>query len=685
MSFGSSDTQAGLPGNYQFTTADNGVKSFSASLKTAGLQSLTASDTVNGSLSGTQSDITVTAAAASEFRITGYPSPTQAGIQKSFTVTVTDPYGNFATGYTGTVKFSSSDPQAGLPSNYTFTSADNGVRSFSATLRTVGTQSLTVTDSVNKSGTGTQNGINVTPSNAVAFTLSGFPSTSTAGTPGTFTLTARDAFGNLATSYSGTVAFSSSDPQATLPGNYTFLAIDAGVGTFPATLRSAGPQSITAQDLANPSISGTIANRVVTSSTAQVLTISQFPTSATAGVATQITVTFRDAFGNPASTYNGTVVFASSDPDATLPTAGAIVNGVGVFPIIFRTGGIQSITATDAANPAATASQGGIQVLASAATLPAAFAVGTDAGILNQARVYNTDLSVRNMFQVYEQEFTGGVRVAMNASPTTLRLVTSPGPGRQGDVRLYDLTTGSVTSFLPFESSFVGGVFVSSGDFNADGFDDIVASADQGGGPRVKILNGRTGEVMADFYGIEDPNFRGGARTGVGDINGDGVPDLVVSAGYGGGPRIAIYDGTTVLSGSPARLVNDFFAYEPSLRNGAFVTVGDIDGDGFAEVITGAGPGGGPRVTVFSGASLIAGQINPINNFILGDPESRGGIRVATTNMDGDSLADLVVGSGENAGSQVTGYLGQTLKFGQAVPLFEFDEVPGFTGGVFVG
>ena len=136
---------------------------------------------------------------------------------------------------------------------------------------------------------------------------------------------------------------------------------------------------------------------------------------------------------------------------------------------------------------------------------------------------------------------------------------------------------------------------VSAGDLTGDGIDDLVASPDQGGGPQVVVFRGGDFAAVASFFGINDPNFRGGARTAVGDVNNDGTPDLIVAAGHGGGPRVAVYDGATVLSGAPAELVNDFFAFPGpdavSLRNGVYAAVGDLNGDGFGDLVFGAGPG----------------------------------------------------------------------------------------------
>src|SRR5205823_375522 len=167
---------------------------------------------------------------------------------QNFTVTARDAFGNTATGYAGTVHFTSSDPQAVLPANYTFAAADAGVHTLSATLKTTGTQSLTATDTVTSSVTGTQSGITVRPAAAASLTLNGFPSPTTAGVAGTFTVTAFDAFGNTAAGYAGTVQFASTDLAAVLPANYTFAAADNGVHTFGATLKTAGVQTVTAAD-----------------------------------------------------------------------------------------------------------------------------------------------------------------------------------------------------------------------------------------------------------------------------------------------------------------------------------------------------------------------------------------------------------------------------------------------------
>jgi uncharacterized delta-60 repeat protein len=199
------------------------------------------------------------------FSVTGLPSSTTAGVAQTITVTAegasgtvtaADASGNPNPGYTGTVHFTSSDPQAVLPADYTFTAADQGVHTFTVTLKTVGNQSFNITDEAT-GYSGGDGAITINPAAASSFVLRAFPASIIQGTAATFTVTAMDPYGNVATGYTGTVTFGSSDPLASVPGNYTFTAADAGIHTFSATLNTVGTESLTATDILDTSITGT--------------------------------------------------------------------------------------------------------------------------------------------------------------------------------------------------------------------------------------------------------------------------------------------------------------------------------------------------------------------------------------------------------------------------------------------
>ena len=258
IQFTSTDAKAVLPADYTFTAADAGVHVFSIKLKTAGSQAVRARDTVTSTITGLQSGIVVTAAAAKTLVVSGIANPYVAGVAHSVVVTAKDAYGNTATGYRGTIGFVSTDTQALLPANYTFTAGDKGVHKFSlgVTLKTAGSQSVRARDTVTSTITGGQYPIVVKPAAATTLVVSGLASPRTAGVSGIVTVTARDAYGNTATGYLGTVHFTSTDSKAVLPANYTFTAANAGVHTFSVTLKSAGTQAVRARDTVSSTITG---------------------------------------------------------------------------------------------------------------------------------------------------------------------------------------------------------------------------------------------------------------------------------------------------------------------------------------------------------------------------------------------------------------------------------------------
>src|SRR5262249_35928063 len=160
-------------------------------------------------------------------------------------------------------------------------------------------RSLTVTDALDSTLTVSQSGIQVTAGAAASFAVSGIATSVTAGTTDQIVVTTRDAFGNVVVGYTGTIAFTSSDPAAVLPAPYTFVPGDTGARVVQGLqLRTAGQQSVTATDQAAPSVTGSQTGITVNPAAATHLELSGIPSSMPAGTSETLTVVARDPFGN---------------------------------------------------------------------------------------------------------------------------------------------------------------------------------------------------------------------------------------------------------------------------------------------------------------------------------------------------------------------------------------------------
>jgi Bacterial Ig-like domain (group 3) len=178
-------------------------------------------------------------------------SPQTSYVVFTVTVTALDAYGNVATGYSGIVQLTSTDP--GFVNGTGDNTLTNGVGTFTVGLKQAGTQTITATDSASSSITGTSNSILVNPGPANRLTILA-PASANVGGQFQFTVTANDLYGNVATSYTGTVRLTSSDASAVLPVNST---LTNGTGLFSATLNTQGSQTITATDTLTNTITGT--------------------------------------------------------------------------------------------------------------------------------------------------------------------------------------------------------------------------------------------------------------------------------------------------------------------------------------------------------------------------------------------------------------------------------------------
>jgi hypothetical protein len=229
--------------------------------------------------------------------------------------------------------------------------------------------------------------------------------------------------------------------------------------------------------------------------------------------------------------------------------------------------------------------------------------------------------------------------------PLEGRILTGPGSGF-GVVKLFDVAGAPQFAFVP---NLNGGATVAAGDVNGDGFPDIVTGVGPGVAPHVTVLSGRDRSIIGSFFAY-NPAFTGGVYVAAGDQNGDGKADIVTGAGAGGGPQVNVF------SGKDGSLLQSFFAYDPAFTGGVRVAVGDVNGDGTPDIVTGAGPGGNPQVNVYSGK-----DDSLLRSFFAFNPAFTGGVFVAAGDLNGDGRADIVAGAGAGGNPLVKVFSGVDL------------------------
>jgi hypothetical protein len=274
------------------------------------------------------------------------------------------------------------------------------------------------------------------------------------------------------------------------------------------------------------------------------------------------------------------------------------------------------------------------------------------------------------------QETSNPATVTITIQDAATKLIAvAPESGAAPVVKVFLASNGTqpiqFPEVLAYEQSFTGGVRVAVGDINDDGVDDVVTVPAVTGGPRVRAFDGRNGTVLADFFAF-DPAFRGGGYVTVGDFTGDGRNEIIVGAGEGGGPRVQVwapvFNANGTLAGGNPVIVTDFFAYEPTARNGVRVAAGDLKGIGRDSIVTAPGDGGGPRVRVFDRTNVLGGTVIgpdglPVQapgqkassasgaavsylDFFATDASNRGGVYVTTGAVSAAGRQDIITGTG---------------------------------------
>ena len=481
--------------------------------------------------------------AGTSFSITG-PATATAGNNVSITVTAST--GN----YLGTVHFSSTDWQAGLPADYTFLPADNSAHIFSVTFRSSGVRSLSAIEVGNPAVNGTF-GITVSPAAAAKMELSG-PVGKAPGLPFSLAVMAQDAFGNTQPGYTGTVHFTSSDSLAALPADYTFVAGDFGAHTFSNVMLNTpgGPnQTVSATDTLNGTLTGS-------------LTIATKP-----------------------GLFAAAVNYGASNPTA-------------ICSADFNNDGKPDVVVT---NPAGNSIS--LQLGAASGTLrpPTNFAAGTA-----PTAVAAGDLD------------RDGAADLVAANFSTDQISVLLGDGR-----------GHFAAPLQFSTSS-GPSAVAIGDMNGDGIPDLVVACKNSNSVNVLLGNGNGTFQAALNY----PTDTAPASLVLSDVNNDGVLDVVTA--NAGSISILLGTGTGTLQAK-----SDIAA--PNTP--AWVIAKDLNADGKVDLAVALSAGNNVSILLGNGNGTFQSAVNL--------PAGASPVCIAAGDFNQDGKPDLAVADSTAAGISI--------------------------------
>jgi hypothetical protein len=354
---------AALPTTFTFQASDHGFHDFVLTPGAAGMETLTATDTSNSSLTGVGGLVVNPAQVATHFLIWDPAPSAQVGQPTNVFVIALDATNHIVTNYTGTIQLTDTDTAttfngAALPTTFTFQASDHGFHDFVLTPGKAGMETLTATDTSNSSLTGV-GGLVVNPAPVATHFLIWDPAlTARVGKPTNVFVIALDATNHIVPNYAGTIQLTDTDAATTLngaalPTTFTFQASDHGFHDFVLTPGMKGIDTITATDTSNSSITGTDA--------LQVSMATHFllwdPDSAHAGQSTQLFVIALDAANQIVSDFAGTVRLSSLGGILGLPssfTFQAGDQGFHGFMVSSESEGFRTVEATDASNPALT-------------------------------------------------------------------------------------------------------------------------------------------------------------------------------------------------------------------------------------------------------------------------------------------------------------------------------------------
>jgi len=273
-------------------------------------------------------------------------------------------------------------------------------------------------------------------------------------------------------------------------------------------------------------------------------------------------------------------------------------------------------------------------------------------------------LTEQATFNPYGESYDKGVAAAIGdvTGDSRPEFVTISGQGTRTFVRVFDEFGNPLAwSVQPFHEAYQDGGSVAVGDVDGDGVNEIVATPSGEGGPIVRVFEYGNDKPEQSFFVFVE-QFRGGVNVACGDTNNNGQDEIIVATASDRG-QVAIYTGEGAFTGLA------YFPFGPTFRDGLSVAAGDVTGNGKTDIVTGSQGATTSRVKVYKADA----SKKILGDFLAFGESFQGGVNVATADTNADSIDEIITSVASSGAPHVVDYSVAGTKIGQ-VNFFPFDE-----------
>jgi subtilisin family serine protease len=243
--------------------------------------------------------------------------------------------------------------------------------------------------------------------------------------------------------------------------------------------------------------------------------------------------------------------------------------------------------------------------------------------------IFDEDGEQLDTWLAYGEGFLGGFNIATGDvnGDSIKEIITAPKTGGGPHIRIFDESGNVLSEFMAYDPKFYGGVNVSVGDIDGDGQTEIITAPLSNGGPHIRVFDWR-GNLQQQFFAYED-NYFGGVNIAAGDVNNDGRDEIITAPANAKSSEIKVFD-------HYRRIKGRFLAYDAGMTDGVNVTVGDVNNDGWQEIITVPAKNQTTHVKMFSTKGRLKGE------FAAYTSQLRSGAEIVARDLSGDGQPEIL-------------------------------------------